>query len=174
MLLLVLGFAKHLCRWEGYPIYRNRATPHMKCYFKYSIVENPLTVDAKSQVELDWFCLTSQNLSQAAWGVLQSGGTKLYIKSYELGVLFIKEKIRSTRRSFSCTPDHPIMGLDVEDSFKSGVFDESRNSYARLGITNIDIPFIVPPPRYHFKDDVPWTWDSVHLLPDVFGRIYRP
>lgn len=37
----------------------------------------------------DWMLLTSANLSRAAWGVLEQGGTQLRVRSYELGVLFI-------------------------------------------------------------------------------------
>lgn len=147
----------------------------MKCYFKYSFIQSP-DRENNNKIELDWFCLTSKNLSQAAWGVLQSGGTKLYLKSYELGVLLIKEKIRSTKRLFSCTPDHPILGLDVDicDNLESEDAIRSTESYSIIGTVNIDIPFVVPPPAYRFPEDEPWTWDSVHLSPDVFGRIYRP
>lgn len=61
-------------------------------------------------IELEWFLLTSANLSQAAWGVAEKGGTQLYVKSFEMGVLFLPERVRTTRRVFSCTPSHPILG----------------------------------------------------------------
>jgi len=79
-------------------------------------------------VELLWFMLTSSNLSQAAWGVLQKGGKELYIKSFEMGVLFHPEAFKvdnksgrcvdkrgcfNLRREFSNTPCHPILGVDT-------------------------------------------------------------
>lgn len=33
--------------------------------------------------------LGSHNLSKAAWGALQTGGSKLHIRHYELGVLLL-------------------------------------------------------------------------------------
>jgi tyrosyl-DNA phosphodiesterase-1 len=79
----------------------------MKCYFAY----RPQSA-ATRPVELAWFLLTSANLSQAAWGVEQSQGRTLYIKSYEMGVLFLPSKVVAARRTYSCTPLHPLLGLD--------------------------------------------------------------
>ncbi len=67
--------------------------------------------------EKGWFLLTSENLSRAAWGSLQKNETQLFIRSYELGVLFIpssrkvggevveerKEATDTTRESSSST-----------------------------------------------------------------------
>ena len=72
-----------------------------------------------SVVELNWFLLTSANLSQAAWGVSEKAGTQLYVKSYEIGVLFLPERIKTMRRLFSCTPTHRILGIDLESTLKS-------------------------------------------------------
>jgi hypothetical protein len=36
-----------------------------------------------------------------------------------------------------------------------------------------DVPFTVPPPIYG-DGDVPWSVDRHHMLPDVYGRVYRP
>ena len=63
-------------------------------------------------VQLSWFLLTSANLSQAAWGAVQSSGSTLYVKSYELGVLYLPSKVKTTMRRFSCTPEHDLLGVD--------------------------------------------------------------
>lgn len=78
-------------------------------------------------------------------------------------------------RQFSCTPDHNILGNDI-----SGISAPPRKFQFMphaLGGTNANgeciyfpIPFRVPPSKYT-GDDVPWTWDSQHLLPDVHGRV---
>ena len=70
--------------------------------------------DVEDFVELDWFLLTSANLSQAAWGVGEKSNTQLYIKSYEIGVLYIPQRIKTTKRMFSCTPSHRILGYDID------------------------------------------------------------
>eukprot|EP00727_Mastigamoeba_balamuthi_P002441 m51a1_g12194 hypothetical protein (399) ;mRNA; f:30057-31883 len=36
---------------------------------------------------VEWLCVTSANMSQAAWGVLQRGGTQLMVRHFEIGVL---------------------------------------------------------------------------------------
>ena len=67
------------------------------------------------RTELRWFLLTSANVSQAAWGCEQKGEWNqphLYIKSFELGVCFLPHRCKRTWRSFSCTPNHPLLGID--------------------------------------------------------------
>jgi tyrosyl-DNA phosphodiesterase 1 len=52
--------------------------------------------------------ITSHNLSRAAWGELQKNKGQLFVRSYELGVLFLpslEARFRaSAQRDFSCTP----------------------------------------------------------------------
>ena len=68
-----------------------------------------------TEVELGWYLLTSCNLSQAAWGTGEKNDTQLYMKSFEIGVLFLPTKVTTNRRTFSCTPSHPILGCDEDD-----------------------------------------------------------
>lgn len=112
-------------------------------------------------VELDWFLLTSANLSQAAWGVLQKNNSSLYIKSFELGVLFIPSRVVSNYRQFSCTPLHPLLGMS---RFSSNA-NSSRKRFVVSPITsqssNSEIYFPVPcslgSDRYSSVDN-PWSW----------------
>jgi tyrosyl-DNA phosphodiesterase-1 len=182
------GFARHIYKWEGSPHARHAATPHMKSFCRYR--ERP----GQSGVELDWFLLTSKNLSQAAWGVLQTNKTKLYIKSYEFGVLFIRGEVKTNRRLFSCTPDHPLLGLDSFDAPPST--SRTSNHPAAIdagsactrgvmlgegGAPDVvfDIPYQLPPSKYTLvakadvasaELDVPWCWDRVYARPDRFGH----
>jgi hypothetical protein len=48
--------------------------------------------------ELPWWCVTSHNLSKAAWGELQRGSQQLFIRSYELGVLCLPALEAAYRR----------------------------------------------------------------------------
>jgi Tyrosyl-DNA phosphodiesterase len=125
------GIAGKLCRYDSYCTGRGLFTPHMKCYFSYYMVpHNSLSDNSRSDlsgdngisneslatshnydIQLKWFLLTSANLSQAAWGVSEKNNSQLYIKSFEIGVLFLPERIVTTNRLFSCTPNHPILGL---------------------------------------------------------------
>jgi tyrosyl-DNA phosphodiesterase-1 len=69
-----------LCSWKADITHRSKASPHIKTYIRVH----------PNSSELDWFCLTSANLSKAAWGTLQKGKGEnghFLIRSYELGVL---------------------------------------------------------------------------------------
>ena len=126
------GLAGRLCRYDSYCTGRGLFTPHMKCYFSYKVIPKIGALSNKSQsdrndgkevyksvmdnlkdfdIHLEWFLLTSANLSQAAWGVSEKNDSQLYIKSFEIGVLFLPQRIVTIKRLFSCTPDHPILGL---------------------------------------------------------------
>jgi tyrosyl-DNA phosphodiesterase-1 len=179
------GFARLLHKWEGAPPARHAATPHIKSFCRYRERSEGIGVD------LDWFLLTSKNLSQAAWGVLQTNKTKLYIKSYEIGVLFIRGEVKTNRRLFSCTPKHPVLGLDCTDmsgcdsaavmsdsGCTMGVMISDRHDGDAPDIT-FDIPYKLPPCKYTLgpgvggtsaEVDVPWCWDRVYATPDRFGN----
>mmetsp|Transcript_19666 Transcript_19666/g.33127 ORF Transcript_19666/g.33127 Transcript_19666/m.33127 type:complete len:673 (+) Transcript_19666:74-2092(+) len=115
------GFADKFRKWDGSSSGRDMFPAHMKCYFRYC-PEN--SHDATSH-QLQWFLLTSANLSQAAWGKKQRNGHILYIKSYEMGVLFLPSWLERQQRLhgetpgqklFSCTPDHRILGTNFTPS----------------------------------------------------------
>ncbi|KAL7674828.1 hypothetical protein ACOME3_001103 [Neoechinorhynchus agilis] len=60
---------------------RTRATPHCKSYLV-------ATIEDKS-TKLKWFLMTSANLSKSAWGTHEKNEKQFFIRSYELGVLFL-------------------------------------------------------------------------------------
>ncbi|RYH30366.1 hypothetical protein EON65_05415 [archaeon] len=162
---LLPGFANRLYQWDGLVSGRERATPHMKCYFRYALQEG--------QVHLSWFFLTSSNMSQAAFGVFQSNDSQLYIKSYEMGVLYLPNKLKTVHRTFTCTPSHPILGRigGTSSSIMETRFVAANSTVQGSGeqYVGFPIPFVLPPEPYS-KDDVPWVWDRGFSAPDVLGR----
>eukprot|EP00605_Chrysophyceae_sp_TOSAG23-4_P000399 GSChrysophyteH1.ASY1.ANO1.455.1 assembled CDS len=180
-------YAKTLCIYDGTVSGRHNLPPHIKTYSQFrSINYGHLT-------ELLWFILTSSNLSQAAWGVLQSPskGPKLYIKSYEMGVLFCPQDTKTLCRTFSCTPNHPVLGLDRECNTKCSSCDGSEVSsdlhtrfFAKKSCTDVStvsrgagstinmVFFPVPyslsakPYNHGAKADVPWTVNTPQPYPD--------
>lgn len=172
------GFRSKLRVWDGSPTGRALATPHMKCYFRYKQRNG-------GDKELTWFLLTSTNLSQAAWGVYQSNHSQLYIKSYEIGVLFIGSKMKlKCERTFSCTPSHPILGL-VSTSAAGGSTAAVSEAPVRMtiagsthsssGSVEFSVPFVVPAVSYsEERGDQPWVWDRNFLQPaDRHGQQRR-
>ncbi|CAO3639289.1 unnamed protein product [Mucor hiemalis] len=71
----------YLYDWKSRDIGRGSLMPHIKTYTRTYLDEDDRTLIA-------WHLLTSSNLSRAAWGEYQKDKTQIYIKSYELGVLF--------------------------------------------------------------------------------------
>jgi tyrosyl-DNA phosphodiesterase-1 len=172
---LLEGFQGRLRCWDGSPSGRQRAPAHMKCYFPYRQTGD-------GDVELAWFVLTSANLSQAAWGVYQTNGNQLYIKSYELGVLFLPSHMKHIdySRHFSCTPSHMLLGQDhpiaqLRESseksviFKVGLQQHSQENDNNQIIVQFPVPFKTPPVSYASETDYPWLWDFSYKIPDCLG-----
>ena len=188
---LIKAFKGRLKKWDGSISGRILSTPHMKCYFRYQeLKEDDDRVVGSSDhqpVELQWFLLTSSNLSQAAWGVYQSNNKQLYIKSYEMGILFLPTLLKNITRIYSCSPNHPLLGTSAESSRKELTKDvvarffashrstsnEYLNSDSTQLILNVffPIPFRVPPENYEEGNDYPWVWDVPLRIPDRFGRM---
>ena len=162
----------------------------MKSFFRYRRLGElemvPLQFSSHRNVEnreaeVGWFLLTSSNLSQAAWGVLQGKGSKLFIKSFEMGVLFLPSRLKRKHRRFSCTPSHPLLGgCKINDDAANHGHQcftvqckESCVSSTQEGI-RLPIPFLLPPTRYS-EGDAPWVWDRAYDRPDYLGNVFpRP
>ncbi|XP_066145363.1 probable tyrosyl-DNA phosphodiesterase [Euwallacea fornicatus] len=72
-------FQTYLHQWIADGKHRTRAMPHIKSYCRIS----------PNLSKLAYFLLTSANLSKSAWGnVMQKNGAS-YVRSYEMGVMFL-------------------------------------------------------------------------------------
>ncbi|KAL0138872.1 tyrosyl-DNA phosphodiesterase I [Mucor lusitanicus] len=74
-------FDPYLYEWKSERAGRQFLMPHIKTYTR-------TYEDKNGRIHIAWHLLTSANLSRAAWGDYQKNRTQIYIKSYELGVLF--------------------------------------------------------------------------------------
>ncbi|XP_044127494.1 tyrosyl-DNA phosphodiesterase 1 [Bufo gargarizans] len=131
-------------KWKAETSGRSRAMPHIKTYMRVS-------PDCQ---ELAWFLVTSANLSKAAWGSLEKNGAQLFIRSYELGVLFLPSAF-----------DLPSGTFQV----KLNIFSSKKDSSGTF-----PVPFDLPPERYTGKDR-PWVWNIPYVnAPDSHGNIWCP
>ncbi|XP_062087520.1 tyrosyl-DNA phosphodiesterase 1 [Humulus lupulus] len=158
---------KYWAKWKASHTGRCRAMPHIKTYTRYN------------NQKLAWFLLTSSNLSKAAWGALQKNNSQLMIRSYELGVLILPFKRRSS--GFSCT----TTGKTVENKCESS--ENSKAQKAELVTLNwqrssspvcssgevikLPVPYELPPQPYS-SEDVPWSWDRRYYKKDVYGQVW--
>jgi tyrosyl-DNA phosphodiesterase-1 len=98
-----------LRHWDGSPSGKAFNAPHIKTFYRYFQA-------ADGKTELMWMYMGSHTLSQAAWVKLEKVGStgdasQFFIKSYEMGVLWLPSRLKASMRSFSLTPKHPLLGL---------------------------------------------------------------
>ena len=125
---------------EKNPLWKPNNVPHIKSYFQHS----------PDRESLEYFVLGSQNLSMAAWGTVQndfrSGGRKLFIRHWELGV-FVSPQLCGGK---------PLVPWRPELAHKDG-------------LVPIPLPFSHIPESYDASDE-PWAVDVRYEQPDMFGR----
>eukprot|EP01062_Namystynia_karyoxenos_P032832 TRINITY_DN24181_c1_g1_i1.p1 TRINITY_DN24181_c1_g1~~TRINITY_DN24181_c1_g1_i1.p1 ORF type:complete len:716 (+),score=168.50 TRINITY_DN24181_c1_g1_i1:72-2150(+) len=128
-----------MCRWGGADP-RASAAPHLKSYCRY-----------RPDGSLAWSLLSSANLSGAAWGRLEKGGTQLHVMHYELGVLILPP------RGAAAAAPGPILAAAGSAAGRAP------------GACIVPAPYGVPP-RPYAGADKPWACDVDHGRPDRFGR----
>ncbi|CAN6618988.1 hypothetical protein TRVA0_007S02564 [Trichomonascus vanleenenianus] len=88
---------------------RQPAAPHIKTYARISHRQNDEEAETErlesGGIELEWFLLTSANLSKHAWGIIPKGKQSEWIQSWECGVLITKD----------CYGDYPGKGATTSD-----------------------------------------------------------
>jgi tyrosyl-DNA phosphodiesterase-1 len=120
--------------WNAEHCNRSRAMPHIKTFCR-----------VRNDNSLDWFVLTSANISKAAWGSLEKKGCQLMIRSYELGVLILP----------SLLTDEEVTIVSQQFKSKGGIV--------------VPLPYNLPLTPYAMQD-TPWLCDVRHNKPDLFGE----
>ncbi|KAK3850056.1 hypothetical protein Pcinc_043216 [Petrolisthes cinctipes] len=125
---------KHFHLWRSEKRGRTRAMPHIKTYTRVS----------KTYSEVQFLLLTSANLSKAAWGALQKQNSQLFIRSYEVGVLFLPKFVTENTE------------------FKLGSGDKAGTL-----AMHYDLP-LTPYP----VTATPWFMNTTKKRKDAFGQTY--
>lgn len=128
-------------RWKANTTGRTHAMPHIKTFMRVS----------PDFTELAWYCITSANLSKAAWGALEKNNTQIMVRSYELGVLFLPS------------------------AYNMKTFPIQKNPFpVSSPSTGFPVPFDLPPTSYTSKDQ-PWIWNIPYTqAPDTHGNVWVP
>jgi tyrosyl-DNA phosphodiesterase-1 len=154
-------------RWSNVgknPLQTSRHVPHIKTFLQPSH-------DGRS---IEWLCLTSHNLSIAAWGQVQKRSKNqstdekiLFIRHWELGVFISAATLaRGDGKQVRIVP------LADHENDNTGVIclnsdDEDGQDY---DVIRVPLPYSLHTPAYDNKGN-PWTDDPVlHQQPDAFGR----
>lgn len=148
---------------------RNRAMPHIKSYARF---------DQQTR-RIDWYLLTSCNLSRAAFGEFQKNGQQLAIRSYELGVLYHPGRLAGSA-NFSCT-EKPVRILKSAFLVKHTFQQHHQPGSPHCISLPYDIFHLTPyastsqlanhcSPEAISTVDVPWVIDIPHRGSDVLGQ----
>ncbi|KAL7466338.1 hypothetical protein ACHAXS_006654 [Conticribra weissflogii] len=145
------------------PLETARHVPHIKTFIQ------PAYDETSAEPLIEWFVITSHNLSKAAWGEIQnspsecSAGKVLFIRHWELGVFFSPATFKNYFDSFE---EHVDDGRVCIVPFTGKNEPKSNNS---RHVIHVPLPFDLQPCPYS-DNDAPWTVDSEHNIPDSFGR----
>jgi tyrosyl-DNA phosphodiesterase 1 len=137
------------------PFALGRNLPHIKTFFRYNA----------SGTGMQWFVLTSHNISSAAWGQLQKKGQQFFCRHWELGV-FMSPATLQCRRLVPFVlsqQQQPLRRPNTADSGSSTTCDHLYD------IATVPLPYQFFPEKYQ-EGDVPWAWDKVFAKSDQFGR----
>jgi len=167
-------------KWNGAFSGRQHVMPHMKSYTRYAT-----SPSSSSPTSLAYFVLTSHNLSTSAWGQLQKNETQLFIRSYELGVVFLPSTLANSvsesdqsanmgAQSASVGAQSSNMGAqsaNVDIQMSTWDWNSRRQTGDGAVVVPFKVPYALPPQPYSDRaGDEPWVWDVQHKLADRFGR----
>lgn len=144
------------------PVARPRHVPHIKSYFQ------PQSGDTDDDA-MRWFCLTSHNLSKAAWGECRTNarGTHLYVMHWELGV-FTAPGLWSDDDDVVVTMGPVVAKHGIADR-RAGDGASSRRRRRRR--VEIPLPYDFDPIPYGPADE-PFSWEETYpTAPDAYGRV---
>ncbi len=106
-------------------------------------------------------------------GVEQLSGKHLYIKSFEMGVMFAPSLLSYRKHIiFSNTPHHPILGSNYDEvNFGDVTFFAGLQPSSNLNHVMFPIPFAVPSSIYN-QTDKPWIWNKKYTARDFCGNVW--
>ncbi|KAL7515998.1 hypothetical protein ACHAWX_001056 [Stephanocyclus meneghinianus] len=152
------------------PLGTSKVVPHIKTFVQLS---QPANDDPPV---IEWMCLTSHNLSKAAWGEIQNStgfnSKILFIRHWELGVFFSPGTF--AKHVMGTDGDCKCCCVRLRPYTGSIVNGDPIHEDAKEGIVDIIVPLpydVIDPVKYKHTD-VPWTIDGGgKLLQDAFGFV---
>ncbi|KAF1980175.1 phospholipase D/nuclease [Bimuria novae-zelandiae CBS 107.79] len=149
--------------------HRGPAAPHIKTYIRFA--------DAERSV-IDWAMLTSANLSKQAWGDVLSAKEKVWVQSYEVGVvvwpgLFLGRSREGPGEKLEGEGECvmvPVFGRDGpgEEDVKAAV----GGVEGKKTVVGWRLPYDLPLMPYGV-DESPWCATLADDEPDWMGRAWR-
>jgi len=153
-------------RWSNVaydPLQTARHVPHIKSFVQPSH-------DGRS---IEWICLTSHNLSIAAWGQVQRRSKNLppdekilFVRHWELGVFFSADTLaRSDGNQVRIVPL-----ADYEHDSNGAICLDNDEDEGDDDVIRVPLPYSLNTPAYAAEDN-PWTEDPVfYPQRDAYGR----
>lgn len=130
-------------------LHKPRNVPHIKTFYQ-------LAEDSRS---MQWFCVTSHNLSTPSWGQIQNskwGGRSFYIQHWELGVFVAPSMFGEN-----------VKMVPIPEACVGRTLVESSDTTAQ--VVGIPLPYPLKPTKYG-KNDTVFSWEKTYSVIDAFGR----
>ncbi len=112
-------------------------------------------------------CLTSANMSKAAWGALQKEGGQLMVRNFEIGVLFVPSRFAPHLRLVAGSA--PSLLLDASKA----VVPLPHELQPLLPYNSSSSSAAAASVRGGHSEDRPWVWDKAYPEPDSKGMPWR-
>jgi tyrosyl-DNA phosphodiesterase 1 len=150
-----------------WPLLKPNNVPHIKTYYQLMGGGG----DDRDESSMQWFCLTSHNLSKAAWGEVRKNdrGQHLYVPSWELGV-FVAPSMFETKEEKAA--GHKVKMVSIAaaaaTAAASGINTRATNCTSTR-VVGIPLPYAINPTKYETTER-PFSWEETYPLPDRFGR----
>ena len=159
------------CHWSNSgndPLQTARHVPHIKTFLQPSH-------DGRS---VEWLCLTSHNLSIAAWGQVQirsknqtSDEKILFVRHWELGVFVSAATLSKARGDGKQVRIVPLAaGYDNDNNGAICIDCDDDEDGENDDIIRVPLPYSIQVLMYD-NNDIPWTDDPVfYAQQDAYGR----
>ncbi|KAL7481428.1 hypothetical protein ACHAW6_007105 [Cyclotella cf. meneghiniana] len=152
------------------PLGTSKVVPHIKTFVQLSQPAND------DPTVIEWLCLTSHNLSKAAWGEIQNStgfnSKVLFIRHWELGVFLSPGTL--AKHVIGTNGDCKCCCIRLRPYTRSIVSGDPIHEDVKEDIVDITVPLpydVINPVKYS-DTDVPWTIDGGgKLLQDEFGIV---
>lgn len=130
-------FDSYLYEWKSMNAGRQSLMPHIKTYTR-------IYQDKNGKPFVAWHLLSSANLSRAAWGEYQKNKTQIYIKSFELGVLFCPSLWEDEFDSVYMTPLNDVKSIMIGQQQNKKERSNEEEQEERVAIVQVRLPFDLP------------------------------
>ncbi|XP_066153274.1 probable tyrosyl-DNA phosphodiesterase [Euwallacea fornicatus] len=128
---------QYMCQWKAEATLRSRAMPYSKCYFRIS----------PDWDKMAFYLITTSNLSGSGWGRPKRDSGRTYIRSYEVGILFLP-KFFKEKYFMPCTNNANLKAFPMMFDLPLTPYSSEDEPYCWEDMA-VKVGLPLPPPKRH-------------------------